>query len=54
MQTREIICEECGEKIGTLAKETITDEDLAVYRETVVCANGHSGKTSLKNIERID
>jgi len=47
---RDIRCETCNEVMGTLAKPTITSEDIDLYRQMVTCSNGHGGVTELTEV----
>lgn len=37
----EIKCETCGEVLGTIEKNEITENDIAEYKQMMVCENGH-------------
>lgn len=37
-----IKCSVCGEVIGQIEKNEITENDESLYRQMVTCPNGHS------------
>ena len=42
-----IRCEVCSEVIGQIHKDTVSEDDREMYRQSVVCGNGHSGSIEL-------
>ncbi len=40
--SHQIRCETCNEIIGNVEKAQITEDDRALYRDTVTCSNGHT------------
>jgi hypothetical protein len=41
MTKKNIKCEVCGEIVGSLEKNVITQEDRDLYRQMIMCPNGH-------------
>ena len=48
-----ILCSVCSETIGTIEKDTITDDDKQLYALGVTCSNGHSQGTQPDAIELV-
>ena len=43
--TKTILCSTCSEVLGTIVKETISDDDVALYQAQTVCSQGHGAVT---------
>lgn len=48
--TKTILCGTCSEVIGTLVKNEISDDDVALYQAQTVCSQGHGAVTLAEEV----
>lgn len=43
--TANILCQTCGEIMGELTKDNITQDDITLYQQMMTCSKGHHVST---------